>query len=336
MNKFSWYEAKSVEDAIGKVNATSSDILGKQQNGSSVIYKAGGIDLLDLMKEGLVKPSTIVSIKSIPGLDKISFDEREGLMIGANVTLAELESDSTVKQKYLALNLAVAHAGTPQLRNSATLGGNLAQRTRCWYFRSIDHECYRKGSGTCYAQKGENEFHAIMNNGSCASVHSSSVSTALMAYNARVQITAADGTSKEVAMEDFFVHPEVDSGNESILKSGDLITGVVIPTPASGTKSYYIKYGARESHDWAMADVAVVAEISGGKCKNAEVVLGAAAPVPIKSDGAAKKLVGKTLTESAARAAGKASMKGATPLAGNEYKVPVFETIVKRAILKLA
>ena len=336
MNKFSWYEAKSVEDAIGKVNATSSDILGKQQNGSSVIYKAGGIDLLDLMKEGLVKPSTIVSIKSIPGLDKISFDEREGLMIGANVTLAELESDSTVKQKYLALNLAVAHAGTPQLRNSATLGGNLAQRTRCWYFRSIDHECYRKGSGTCYAQKGENEFHAIMNNGTCASVHSSSVSTAQMAYNARVQITAADGTSKEVAMEDFFIHPEVDSGNESILKSGDLITGVVIPTPASGTKSYYIKYGARESHDWAMADVAVVAEISGGKCKSAEVVLGAAAPVPIKSDGAAKKLVGKTLTESAARAAGKASMKGATPLAGNEYKVPVFETIVKRAILKLA
>ena len=283
-----------------------------------------------------MKPSTIVGIRSSPGLDNISFDQSGGLQIGANVTLADLESNSILKEKYLALHLAVSHAGTPQLRNSATLGGNLAQRTRCWYFRSIDHQCFRKGSGTCYAQNGENEFHAIMNNSTCASVHSSSVSTALMAYNARVQITSADGKSKEVGMEEFFVHPEVNSNNETILKSGDLITGVIIPTPAPGTKSYYIKYGARESHDWAMADVAVVAEINGGRCKSAEVVLGAAAPVPIKSENAAKRLVGKAVSESVARAAGKASMKGATPLAGNTYKVPVFETIVKRAILKLA
>jgi xanthine dehydrogenase YagS FAD-binding subunit len=336
MNKFSWYEAKSVEDAIGKVNATSSDILGKQPNGSSVIFKAGGIDLMDLMKEGLVNPSTIVSIKSIPGLGQVSYDDNTGLKLGANVTLAELESNIEIKQKYVALHLAVAHAGTPQLRNSATLGGNLAQRTRCWYFRSIDHQCYRKGSGTCYAQKGENEFHAIMKNSTCASVHSSSVSTALMAFNARVQITSSNGKSKEVSMVEFFVHPEENSNNETILKSGDLITGVVVPPVKAGTKSYYIKFGARESHDWAMADVAVVAEIEGGKCKSAEVVLGAAAPVPIKSEDAIKKLVGKSISESVAKSAGDASMKGATPLAGNAYKVPVFKTIVKRAILKLA
>ena len=254
MNKFSWYEAKSVEDAVDKVNKTASDILGKKQDGSSVIFKAGGIDLMDLIKEGLVNPSTIVSLKSIPGLDQISYDNESGLSIGANVTLALLEDDDEVKKNYLALHLAVAHAGTPQLRNSATLGGNLAQRTRCWYFRSIEHECLRKGSGTCYAQKGENEFHAIMNNGTCASVHSSSVSTALMAFNAKVKITSSDGKSKEVGMEQFFVHPEDNSANETILKSGDLITGVVIPPVKAGTKSYYIKYGVRESHDWAMAD----------------------------------------------------------------------------------
>lgn len=334
MNKFSWYEAKSVEDAVDKVNATASDILGKQPNGSSVIFKAGGIDLLDLMKEGLVNPGTIVSVKSIPGLDEISYDDSKGLKIGANVTLAQLEDDSKIKEKYMALHQAVAHAGTPQLRNSATLGGNLAQRTRCWYFRSIDHECYRKGTGTCYAQKGENEFHAILGNSTCASVHSSSVSTALMAFNAKVQITSADGKSKEVEMEEFFVHPEDNSKNETILETGDLITGVTIPAPKSGTKSHYIKYGVRESHDWAMADVAVVLEMSGSKCNNAEVVLGAAAPVPVKSEAAAKKLAGKTISESVARSAGAASMKGATPLSGNAYKVPVFETIVKRAILK--
>ena len=170
-----------------------------------------------------------------------------------------------------------------------------------------------------------------MNNSTCASVHSSSVSTALMAFNAKVQITSSDGKSKEVGMEEFFVHPEVGSENETILKSGDLITGVVVPPVTSGTESFYIKYGVRESHDWAMADVAVVTEMSGGKCTGAEVVLGAAAPVPIKSAGAAKKLVGKSISESIAKAAGKASMKGATPLAGNTYKIPVFETIVCKA-----
>ncbi|MCK5371303.1 MAG: FAD binding domain-containing protein [Cyclobacteriaceae bacterium] len=336
MNKFSWYEAKSVEDAVGKVNATSSDILGKPQNGSSVIFKAGGIDLMDLMKEGIVNPSTIVGVKKIPGLDKIEYDKKSGLKIGSTVTLAELVSHDLVKKKYLALHLAVTHAGTPQLRNSATLGGNLAQRTRCWYFRSIDHICYRKGSGTCYAQKGENEFHAVMNNETCASVHSSSVSTALMAFNAKVQITSPNGKSKEVSMEEFFVRPENNSKNETILLAGDLITGVIIPPLKSGTLSYYIKQGARESHDWAIGDVAVVAEMSGGKCKNAEIVLGAAAPVPMKAEAAAKALKGKTIDEGSAQAAGEASMNGATPLAGNSYKVPVFKAIVKRAILKLA
>jgi xanthine dehydrogenase YagS FAD-binding subunit len=334
MNKFSWYEASSVEDALDKVNATASDILGKKPNGSSVIFKAGGVDLMDLMKEGLVSPATIVSIKKIPGLNNIDFDERSGLKIGANVTLAELESHALVKEKYKAIHLAVGHAGTPQLRNSATLGGNLAQRTRCWYFRSGEHQCYRKGSGICYAQKGENEFHAIINNDPCASVHSSSVSTALMAFDASVEIASSDGKRRNVPMEEFFVHPDADSRTENILNSNELITAVIVPPVKSGTKSYYIKQGARESHDWAMADVAVVTEMSGGKCKKAEIVLGAAAPVPIKAVDAAKLLKGKSVDESLAIAAGEASMNGATPLAGNAYKVPIFKTIVKRAILK--
>jgi xanthine dehydrogenase YagS FAD-binding subunit len=334
MNKFSWYEAKSVEDALNKVSATASDILGKTPNGSSVVFKAGGIDLLDLMKEGLVNPSTIVSIKKIPGLDKIEYSDTEGLKIGANVTLAELENHSVIKEKYLALHQAVAHAGTPQLRNSATLGGNLAQRTRCWYFRSIDHQCYRKGSGTCYAQEGENEFHAIMNNQTCASVHSSSVATALMAFNATVDVAGADGKTRSVNMEEFFVHPETDSRTENVLAFNELITGITIPAVKESVKSYYIKQGARESHDWALADVAVVIEMSDDKCKNAEIVLGAAAPIPIKSEEAVKKLKGKSIDESVASSAGKASMKGATPLANNAYKVPIFKSIVKRAILK--
>ncbi len=334
MNKFSWYEAKLVEDALDIVNATSSDILAKSPKDSTVIFKAGGIDLLDLMKEGLVNPGTIIGIKKIPGLDKIGYDEKLGLKIGANATLSELEGNELIKNKYLALHQAVAHAGTPQLRNTATLGGNLAQRTRCWYFRSIEHQCYRKGSGTCYAQNGENEFHAIMNNQTCASVHSSSVSTALMAFNAKVQIVSSDGKTREVEMEDFFVHPEDNSKNETILMAGELITGVIVPPMKVNTKSYYIKQGARESYDWAIADVAVVMEMSGGKCNNAEIVLGAAAPVPMKAEKSASMLKGKRIDEALAKSAGKRSVKGATPLSGNAYKVPIFKTIVKRAILK--
>ncbi len=334
MNKFSWYEAKSVEDALENVNATSSDILAKKPENSTVIFKAGGIDLLDLMKEGLVNPGAIINIKKIPGLDKIEYDENSGLKIGTNTTLSELEGNDLIKTKYFALYQAVAHAGTPHLRNSATLGGNLAQRTRCWYFRSIEHQCFRKGSGTCYAQNGENEFHSIMNNQTCASVHSSSVSTALMAFNAKVEIASSGGKTREVEIEDFFVHPEDNSKNETILQAGELITGVIIPPVKLGTKSYYIKQGARESHDWAIADVAVVTEISGGKCNNAEIVLGAASPVPIKAEKAATMLKGKRIDEALAKSAGKRSMKGATPLSGNAYKVPIFKTIVKRAILK--
>ena len=334
MNKFSWYEATSLEDALSKVNSTASDILGKAPDSSSVIFKAGGIDLLDLMKEGLVNPSTIVSIKKIPGLDKLGYKEQDGLKIGANVTLEELENNDIIKEKYLALHQAVAHAGTAQLRNSATLGGNLAQRTRCWYFRSIDHQCYRKGSGTCYAQEGENEFHAIMNNKTCASVHSSSVATALMAFNATVEIAGSNGKTRSVDMEKFFVHPDTDSRTENVLASNELITGITIPAVKETVKSYYIKQGARESHDWAIADVAVVMEMSGGQCKSAEVVLGAAAPVPVKAVDAAKTLKGNAINESLAASAGDASMNGATPLANNAYKVAIFKSIVKRAILK--
>ncbi|MDZ7608562.1 MAG: FAD binding domain-containing protein [Cyclobacteriaceae bacterium] len=175
----------------------------------------------------------------------------------------------------------------------------------------------------------------LCNNATCASVHSSSVSTALLAFGARVVIASADGKTREVEMNTFFVHPETNSKNETILKAGELITQVILPPVKPGTKSWYIKQGARESHDWAMADVAVVAQMTGNTCSAAEIVLGAAAPIPIKSKEAAGAIIGKTISESTAKAAGNASMKGATPLSGNAYKIPVFKAIVKRAILNL-
>lgn len=334
MNKFSWYEAKSVDDALKKVNTTVSKTIQANGKSSAAVFKAGGVDLFDLMKEGLSKPDLLIDINNIPGMEGIEYDSKTGLKIKANTKLSDIESAIVVKDKYYALYQAIEHAGTPQIRNTATLGGNLVQRTRCWYFRNIDTDCYRKGSGTCFAQEGENEFHAIIGNQPCASVHASSVSTALMAFNARVVIASSGGKRREVEMVDFFVHPEKDSSRECVLETNELITEVIIPAVNNTTKSYYIKQGARESYDWAIADVAVVTELSGSTCKSAEIVLGAAAPIPIKAGEAAQSLKGKKITESSATKAGDLSMKDATPLSKNAYKVPLFKSIVKRAILK--
>ena len=337
MNKFSWYEAKSVEDAVEQANTTVAEEL-YDPTGKAAVFKSGGIDLLDLVKEGLLQPQKIVNVRNIPGLDTINYNRRGDLRIGANVTLAEIESHEGIKADFFALHEAIAHAATPQLRNMSTLAGNLAQRTRCWYFRSADHPCFRKGGDRCFARSkrtGENENHAIFENGSCVSTHASSIATALMAFNASVVIVGKDGKKKEVPMDDFFVPPSKDPAGENILRPGELITEIVVPAIASNTKSYYIKQVARESYDWSLGDVAVVMEMSGSTCKKASIVLGAAAPVPYRSAPAEKAMSGKAISEATAKAAAEAAMEDARPLSQNGYKVPLFKAIITKAILEI-
>lgn len=335
MNRFKWYEAKSVEDALEQVNSTVSSEVANR-TGKAAVLKAGGTDLLDLMKEGLVQPKTIVHIGNIPGLDGITAALDESVRIGANVTLAEIEEHAYIRDRYRALHQAVASAATPQLRNMATIGGNLAQRTRCWYFRSADHKCLRKGGDTCFARRGENENHAIMNNGTCVSVHASSVSTALMAFDAEVIISGADGREKRVPMEEFFVGPGEDATMENILRENELITGVYLPPVKNSRKSYYIKQGPRKSYDWSIADVAVVMEMQGSTCSEARVVLGAAAPTPLRSRPAERALNGRQINESVASEAAAAAMARARPLSQNAYKIPLFEAIIREAIMETA
>ncbi len=338
MNKFSWYEAKSVEDALEQVNSTVSDEL-YQSSENATIFKSGGVDVFDWVKEGLLKPQMIVNIRNIPGLDKISYDPKKGLRIGSNVTLAEIGSDPEIKNQYLALHQAVNHAATPQLRNVSTLGGNIAQRNRCWYFRSADHNCYRKGGDRCFARHsktGENENHAILDNGSCVSVHASSIATALMAFNANVVIVNAEGKQKTVPMDDFFVSAGEDMAMENILQAKEIITEIVLPPPSKNTKSSYIKQVARESYDWSLADVAVVMEVSGNTCKSASIVLGAAAPVPYRSVEAQQAIENKTINSENATAAAKAAMAKARPLSKNDYKVPLFVSTITQTILDIS
>ncbi|MBT8301201.1 MAG: FAD binding domain-containing protein [Maribacter sp.] len=338
MNKFSWYEAKSVEDALQQVNSTVSKELYQTTN-KAAVFKSGGIDVMDWVKEGLLQPQKIINIRNIPGLDKISFDSKKGLRIGSNVTLTEMGSNPEIKAQYLALHQAVNHAATPQLRNVSTLGGNIAQRNRCWYFRSAEHECFRKGGYLCYAhhpENGENQDHAIIDNGSCVSVHASSIATALMAYDAKVVIANSEGEKREVSMDDFFVSTSKDISKENILEAKELITEVVLPAPTKNTKSAYIKQVARESYDWSLADVAVVFEVNNNTCRKASIVLGAAAPIPYRSMEAQQAMEKMTINSSNAESAAKAAMSIARPLAKNSYKVALFEATIKQAILDIS
>jgi len=219
----------------------------------------------------------------------------------------------------------------------ATVGGNITQRPRCWYFRSSDFDCKKKGGGSqeCHAHDGENQYHAVMNNGTCAMVHPSSTAVPLLAMGAQVELTSKRG-KRTVAMSDFYVPPEKSLMSETALEPGEIITEIFVPTPEKGTRSAYQKYGEKESFDWPLADAGVVLVMDGERCKKAAVVMGVAAPTPIRSQAAEGVLNGASINETTARAAAKAAMKSATPLSQNGFKVQLFETAIYRTILLAA
>jgi xanthine dehydrogenase YagS FAD-binding subunit len=319
MNRFEWVNASSVDQALASLT-------------DGAAFKAGGIDLLDLMKDGIVRPSRLVNIRQINGLDEIREDDK-GLRIGPLVTLTEIEEHPVVQKKYTALSEAAARIATPQIRNMATVGGNLTQRPRCWYFRSEDFHCRKKGGTHCFAQDGENDYHAIFDNRVCAIIHPSGVAVPLVALNARLEITAKKG-KREVALEEFFTSPEHDVSRENILEPGELITAILV-SPTEARTAYY-KQGEKESFDWPVADVAVALVIEGNRCRKASVVLGGAAPYPYRSQAAEAKLNDSEITEDSARSAAEAAMSNATPLEKNAYKIPIFEAILRRTILRAA
>lgn len=321
MNRFEWTDAATVKEAVAQLNGRA-------------VVKAGGVDLLDRLKEGLEAPERLVNIRNIRGLDRIG-EGRDGLSIGPLVTLTRLSEDRLLLERYRALAQSAGSAATPQIRNMATVGGNLLQRPRCWYFRQEEFHCRRKGGERCFALDGENQYHAIFDNQLCAIVHPSALAVPLIALGGRVVLTSSKGT-REVELERFFLTPEQNILRENVIAPDELITEVRIPPAPAATRSFYIKQGEKESFDWPVADVAVVLQTKGNVCLKASIVLGAAAPVPWRAKAAESSLAGEVINEESAREAARLSMKGATPLAQNAYKLPVFEAIVRRAILKAA
>jgi len=337
MNRFAWTTPHTMEDAVAAESTTVADAMfsrSARPSQDGAIFKAGGIDLLDLMKEGLLMPRHLVNLRTLPGFDRIRQESRGVLRVGANVTLAQLAADPLVRERYRALADAVAQSASPQIRQVATIGGNLLQRPRCWYFRSRHHHCVRKGGDSCFAFAGENQHHAIFDHNGCAMVHPSTAATALVALGASVVLTDVKATRRIVRLEDFFVRPETDIQRENDLRPGELLTSILLPPLAPGARSVHLHQGEKDSFDWPIADVAVVLDIGTDRvCRSAAIVLGAAAPMPHRARAAEAALIGNSIDEKVARAAGRAALTGAAPLTQNAYKLPIFETLVRRAIL---
>jgi xanthine dehydrogenase YagS FAD-binding subunit len=323
MLRFQWSNARTVADAAAQLRTVPDAML-----------KAGGIDLLDRMKEGLERPSRIVNLLTVPDLAAIR-EEKEGLRIGPLVTLAQLDQSAVVRAKWTALADAAGHAATPQIRNVATIGGNLAQRPRCWYFRNEEFHCKKKGGTTCFAHDGENQLHAIFGNATCAAVHPSTPATALVALGARVTLTGST-SERTISVEELFASPERDVMRENILAPDEIITAIHLPPLAAGTRSAYLKQGAKESFDWPIVDVAAVLVLRDGRCTSASVVLGAVAPIPRRAEAVEERLVGKALTRATIEAVALSALDGATPLAHNKYKLPIVKAVVARAIAAAA
>jgi xanthine dehydrogenase YagS FAD-binding subunit len=323
MRPFTHFNARSVQEAC--------ELLVKY--GCRAVLNAGGTDLLSTLKgENLFEyPEALVNIKTITGLDKIV--ERKGtLRIGALTKLSATASSPLLMEGYPALTEAARSVATPQIRNAATLGGNLCQDVRCWYYRYPRRIggpilCARKGKGPCLAVKGDNRYHAVMGGKKCFAVCPSDTAVALAALDGQINIAGPEGERK-IAVTDFY-NP---LGNS--LKRDEMVTGVEVPSAADRSKQAFLKFTLRKPVDFAIVSVATVMTFKGGLCTDARIALGAIAAGPVRATKAEKMLVGKPIDEKAAAEAAEAALAGAKPLSMNAYKIEIAKTLVKRAVLQ--
>jgi xanthine dehydrogenase YagS FAD-binding subunit len=323
MNRFELARATSVAEARQ---------LASERPGS--VLKAGGIDLVDHLKEHLVEPPRVVDLKRIPGLDAIHAAPDGSLRIGTLATLAKVAAHEAVGRTHPALARACGEAASPQVRNVATIGGNLLQRPRCWYYRQESYKCVKKGGDVCYAVAGENRYHVLFGGGPAYPPHPSNAAVPLVAYGASFVLDGPKGP-RTVPAAEFFVLPAKDPTRENVLAAGEVLTEIRVPA-ATGWKSAYHEVRERASFDWPLVAAAIAIRAEAGVVKDARVVLGQVATIPWRSEAAEKALVGKPMGAAAAEAAGKAAVEGAEPMSDNGYKVELVTTLVRRMVRSLA
>lgn len=307
--------------------------------------RAGGIDLLDRLKEGLDEPDMLVELSRVTDVKLVGVDQDKGsVVIGSMTTLAALTEP--IHSGLAALQQAAGEAATPSIRNTATIGGNLLQRPRCWYFRNRELICLKKGGDTCLALLGDNRYHAILGGGPSFIVHPSSLATALLALDASVRIRVhyeAGGESgspardedKLIPLAELFVGPKQDPTREHALAPGEILTAVVLTAPTD-QRSAYQAVREKQSHDWPLAEAAVRMRLDGGRMRNVRVALGHVAPVPWLALEANALLENQVPSLELFAKAADAALAGAAPLDGNAYKVPLCKGLVREVLHRAA
>jgi len=302
-----------------------------RKSGKSVAFVSGGSDLLALVKDRIVQPDVLVNLRGLKNAAEVS-SSNAGTTIGAEVTLDALSRHDVVLRQFPVLAEAAGSVATPQIRNVGTLGGNVAQRPWCWYYRN-GFNCYKAGGNQCFSFAGENQFHAIFGGGPSYIVHPSDTAPALVALDASFRV-AGPGGERSISAKDFFVLPRQNAEHENVLGNDDVIVSVQLPTAMAGARGRYRKVLDREAWTHAVVSAAVVLKMDGDVCRTARVVLGGVAPIPWRLPEVEKMLVGQRITEELAAKAGDASVAGARALSKNAYKIPLTKGVVRRTILE--
>jgi xanthine dehydrogenase YagS FAD-binding subunit len=314
---FDYARPKSLTDAFRHLSSKGA------------MVQAGGTDLLGCLRDRVFETSALVSLANITELRGIA-DTGNGVRIGALTTITEIATNPIIRDQYPVLAQAAVEVASPQLRNQGTIGGNLCQKPRCWYYRGKFH-CLRKGGQTCFAITGQNQYHCILGGDECYIVHPSDTAPAFIALDASVRVAGLNGT-RTVPVEEFFVLPSKDPRRETILEQGEIVTEILLPAPPNGLRSSYRKVRARRSWDFALASVALALTLSGKQVAGARVVLGGAAPVPWRAREAEEVITGKQLDAAIITNAAEAAISKAQPMEHNQYKLALFRGLIEEQL----
>jgi xanthine dehydrogenase YagS FAD-binding subunit len=318
--------ARSIAEAVAVASEAA-------RTGREFAFSGGGTDLLQQIKDGTNKADVIINLRTVCDARAVSVSATETL-IGGLITLTDLAGHAALSDQWAVLREAAASVGTPQIRNVATLAGNVTQRPWCWYYRNGFH-CFKAGGNQCFSENGENQQHAIFGGGPSFIVHPSDLAPALVALHATFEVTGPGG-QRHIAADDFFVLPSQNPARENALAATELLTGVCIPTPAAGVVSTYLKVTDREAWTHAEVSVAVVLHVDGDRIRTAGVVLGGVAPIPWRLTEVENFLSGTSLSAAVAGQAGALAIANARPLAKNGHKLPMTSAAVERALMRLA
>ena len=321
MRPFEYSSSKTADEVVSQLDASTRPY-------------AGGTDLLTRMKADIDAPAHLVDIKTTDLPDGIE-ETGDCLSLGALTTLTDIEMSSLLEEKYTLLHEAASLAATPQLRNRATLGGNLLQRPRCWYYRNSHIDCWLKGGEGCPAKEGRNEHHALFGDSTCVAVHPSDLASCLSALGASVKLRGSEG-ERTLAFSEFYQAPEVGRRQETVIEEDELILSVEVPTLPDNARSTYLKAMDRKVWAFALVGVAAVLQVEDGKIEDARLALSGVANVPWRLENAEQELIGQEVSKELFDRVAEVALEGAEPLEHNAYKVPLAKRLIRRALADLA